>query len=180
MCKTKRELNKFMYNSNPNVRGERKAIDSRIINDKYIIAIYKGNFSEFDFRVGYREKDGYKWKGVRQGKHIHWAIEILLKKQKNKRIVTRFLRHLLKLWQCAEGVTSCNKRNNVLKFIPLENFESFRKYTDLYFLMIFVYLLMVQEKTNYNKTNRIPKILKDMLSDKDSYSVINTVLFTKK
>lgn len=178
MCETKRELNKFMFN--PRARGEPKAIDSKKLNDNYIIAIYKGKHTDFDFRIGYREKNGDNWRDVRQPRHIHWAIEILLKRYKNKRIVTRALKRLLELWWCTEGVHSYSKRNNVLKSIPLEEFESFKEYTDLYFWMIFIYLLMIQEKTNYDDSNRIPKILQGVLSGKDNYSIISTVLFTKK
>lgn len=49
------------------------------INGTYILGIYKGTLSEYDILLKYRQKEDGKWSRIRTPKHIHWAVDMLVK-----------------------------------------------------------------------------------------------------
>lgn len=49
------------------------------INGSYILGIYQGTLSEFDILLKYRQRDGDKRSRIRTPKHIHWAVDMLIK-----------------------------------------------------------------------------------------------------
>ena len=49
------------------------------INGTYILGIYKGTLSEYDILLKYRQKEDGKWSRIRTPKHIHWAVDMLIK-----------------------------------------------------------------------------------------------------
>ena len=49
------------------------------INGTYILGIYKGTLSDFDILLRYRQKEGERWSRIRTPKHIHWAVDMLIK-----------------------------------------------------------------------------------------------------
>jgi hypothetical protein len=59
-----------------------KLINAFKVNDSYIIGIYEGSLSEYDIVIKYRQKlkDG-SWSNIRTPKHIHWAVDLLIKMQ---------------------------------------------------------------------------------------------------
>ena len=72
--------------------------DSRIVvpmtvfevNGSYIIGIYQGSLSEFDILIKYRQKLGDRWSRIRTPKHIHWAVEVLIKLHEDKQKTQEF------------------------------------------------------------------------------------------
>ena len=50
------------------------------VNGEYILGIYQGRISEYDLLLKYRQRqpDG-TWTRVRTPKHIHWAVDILIR-----------------------------------------------------------------------------------------------------
>ena len=64
------------------------------VNGKYVLAVYKGSLSEFDLLLKYRQKDESKefgWSNIRTPKHIHWAVDVLLKMHSNEEETNKFL-----------------------------------------------------------------------------------------
>ena len=49
------------------------------VNGEYILGLYQGSFSEFDILIKYRQLENGKWSRPRTPKHIHWAVDILIK-----------------------------------------------------------------------------------------------------
>lgn len=91
-------------------RGK-KPLNVFMINDKYILAIYEGELSEYDIIIRYRqkEKDG-KWSRIRTPKHIHWTVDVLIKKQKDSELTKSFINYLLKRWEEIEPIREESER----------------------------------------------------------------------
>ena len=49
------------------------------VNDHFVIGIYQGTISKFDMIIKYRQLINEKWTRARTPKHIHWAVDILIK-----------------------------------------------------------------------------------------------------
>ena len=49
------------------------------VNGTYILAVYKGSLSEYDLLIKYRQLEDGRWSRIRTPKHIHWAVDILIK-----------------------------------------------------------------------------------------------------
>jgi hypothetical protein len=57
------------------------------VNNDYIVAIYKGQKSDADILIKYRQKlKTGKWSRIRTPKHIHWTVDILIKMFQNKEL----------------------------------------------------------------------------------------------
>ena len=133
------------------------------INDKFILAVYQGKLSPLDMLLRYRQKvkdknGDYVWSKIRTPRHIHWAVDILIKMHQEKGLVEKFLDFLLKIWngtnqqqlesQRAEAI----KTKNLIPKTELEakTFYDLNKYGEysIKFLILLAKLLMQQEKNN--------------------------------
>ncbi len=68
------------------------------INGTYILGIYKGTLSEFDILLKYRQKENGKWSRIRTPKHIHWAVDMLIKHYCELHEADLLLDSLLEQW----------------------------------------------------------------------------------
>jgi hypothetical protein len=69
------------------------------INGTYILAAYQGAISDYDVLIKYRQKHDNKWSRIRTPKHIHWAVDILIKMHEDPNKTKEFLNCLLEMWQ---------------------------------------------------------------------------------
>jgi hypothetical protein len=64
------------------------------INDSYILGVYQGRISKFDLLLKYRQKDSSSksgWSRIRTPKHIHWAVDAIIKMQYQKEETQKFI-----------------------------------------------------------------------------------------
>jgi len=80
------------------------------IEDKYIVAAYQGKLSENDILVKYRQKENNKWTRPRTPKHIHWAVDLLIKQFAAPEISKVFLDFLIEQWDSTPSITSLEER----------------------------------------------------------------------
>lgn len=66
--------------------GTNQAIIEFIFDD-YIIYVFQGTLSKYDIIIKYR-KDGTR---IRTPKHIHWAVDILMKMQGDETLTRKYL-----------------------------------------------------------------------------------------
>lgn len=154
------------------------------IDDRYIIGIYQGQLSEFDFRVAYRENKNNSWTKVRQPKHIHWGVDLLMKQMSNPELTNKFIQYMLDLWDTSKGIKSNNERRYLVDTINFDDIKQFMELNFGAYSIKFIYtvmkLLMIQEKTNNPKAFMFQSILKDLLDGKDLYGIIGTATFAGK
>lgn len=137
-------------------------------SNNYAIHVFQGSLSRNDILITYTSPKNTK---LRTPKHIHWAVDLLLKKSGDSRTTNKFLASLGSYWNSC-GVlpgTSLtdiqNVVNNAVSSVSIGTYQSldcFGEYpTD--FLFVLMCLLAVQEKTNANAYNTTAHMFNDVL-----------------
>ncbi|NLI97335.1 hypothetical protein GX441_01600 [bacterium] len=160
---------------------------SSFVNDKFIVAAYQGGFrpglSPYDILIKYRQKDKGKWSRIRTPKHIHWAVDILLKMHSDKQKTQEFLDFLIHIWNNTKGFKNEEDRKRLLSIEILlgANKEEIDKYDDLgkkgeysiKFLILIAKLLMMQEKTNLETAYMFKKLLTALREGEDIFNIVS-------
>lgn len=154
------------------------------VNSHFQIGVYQGTLSQFDMLIKYKQlKDGM-WTRARTPKHIHWAVDILIKQHENPEATNRFLSFLLDYWNTIVPLQSEAERKAVLDTETLMkqvNSEALQ-YPELAekgeysikFLILLAKLLMIQEKTNRHDAYMFRRVLEKLQAHSDIFSVIST------
>lgn len=163
---------------------KKKAIIEFVFAD-YIIFVFPGSLSQFDILIKYK-KDG---KRPRTPKHIHWAVDVLMKMQGNEELTKQYLQTIQRYWNTCAPLS--NNDFDTLKTliedgekeIELEKYfalNAFGEY-DIEFLYILMELLAVQEKTNRADAYMFGSIIEELLEpDKDIFTIISTAGFGRR
>jgi len=157
------------------------------INDSYLLGIYQGSLSEFDLLLKYRQKDislKSGWSRIRTPKHIHWAVDAIIKMQHQKAETKKFIAFLIDMWDTQIiPIKNIEHRDEIIDIEKLK--EEINKEAKNYpklagkgeysikFLYLIAKLLMVQEKTNYSDAYMFRKLLKALEDNKDIYKVVS-------
>lgn len=153
-------------------------------DDKTIIGVYQGGFSRFDILIKYRQikKEG-KWSNLRTPKHIHWAVDLLIKMYTDKKKIRQFLDFLLDIWDKTLPIKSKNERDKVLNIKSLleKHKDKIKTYQDISqfgeyrieFLILLAKLLMIQEKTNMPNAYMFKKLLEALRKAEDIFSIVS-------
>lgn len=153
------------------------------INAKYIVAAYQGIISDFDIVVKYRQKENNKWSRIRTPKHIHWAVDLLIKQSISSIETKRFLDFLISLWNSISSIDSYEARTRTLNIDSLLNchsdkiqeFENLNKIGeyDIRFLILVAKLLMIQEKANREDAYMFKNLLESLKEGKDIFKIVS-------
>jgi len=153
-------------------------------DDRTIIGVYQGAFSQFDILIKYRQvkKDG-EWSNIRTPKHIHWAVDLLIKMHADKRKIRQFLDFLLDIWNKTSPIKSKSERNKILNIKNLleKHKDKIKKYQSISqfgeyrieFLILLAKLLMIQEKTNMPGAYMFKKLLEALKKGEDIFSIVS-------
>lgn len=164
------------------------------INDSYVLGIYQGALSEYDLLLKYRQKDETTktgWSRIRTPKHIHWAVDAIIKMQHNEVETKKFLNFLITLWDKQIKPLTTNKERdlllNVEKLKNEANFEAI-KYPQLAnkgeysikFLYLIAKLLMIQEKTNLSSAYMFKDLLNELKSHSDIFKIVSIATHNRR
>lgn len=154
------------------------------VNDHFIIGIYQGTLSEFDMIIRYRQLINDTWTRPRTPKHIHWAVDILIKQHEKPEETRKFIDFLLEYWNTIQPITNDAERDKILNIenLKLEVNKEATDYQSLAnegeysvkFLLLLAKLLMFQEKTNYHEAYMFKRLLEQLRGSPDIFSVIST------
>ena len=161
-----------------------KPLEVYRISDSYIVAVYQGKLSEYDIILRYRQKDSNgKWSQIRTPKHIHWAVDMLIKLTHKEDLAKRFLDFFLRLWEDTKGFKTKEEREeflreeSLLKSVEQEakNFEELSKHGEysIKFLILLAKLLMKQEKTNREDAYMFRKLLETLKEHREIYKIVS-------
>lgn len=153
------------------------------VNGSYIIGVYQGSLSEFDMLIKYRQKLDEGWSRIRTPKHVHWAVDVLIKLHEDKEKTQDFLDFLIGIWnsthpvknreqQQAELTIESLLRNGQAKIQQYEALSSKGEYS-IKFLILLAKLLMIQEKTNLETAFMFKNLLEALRAKGDIFSVIS-------
>lgn len=169
-------------------RGKLVPLWAERINGKYIIAVYQGNLSKYDILIKYRQLENGKWSAIRTPKHIHWAVDILIKMYQDKEKTQSFLNLLIDIWNKTEPIKSNEERQEILNLdYLLKDFEkNYSEYLTLNndgeysikFLIVLAKLLMLQEKTNREDAYMFKRLLETLKNcDGSIWKMVSTATF---
>jgi hypothetical protein len=159
------------------------------VNDSYVVGIYKGSLSEYDIVIKYRQKlkDG-SWSNIRTPKHIHWAVDLLMKMQAEPEKTKEFLSFLLERWEEIEPIQSEDERKKRTRpeYILSNYQQELKNYKELSekgeysikFLILLAELLMMQEKTNRRDAYMFKELLKALEQGEDIFKIVSIATHT--
>ena len=177
----KSELKKFMtFKKNGNSQFP---IFVSLVNGNYIVAAYQGAISKYDILIKYRQKLGNSWSRIRTPKHIHWAVDILIKMHAERNKTKEFLQKLIEIWENTNPIRSESDRKILLsietllyecknEFKKFEILNNHGEYT-LSFLILLAKLLMLQEKTNLETAYMFKNLLKALDNGEDIFKIVS-------
>jgi len=157
------------------------------VNSHFILGIYQGTISKYDMLIKYRQKDDSSgnWSRVRTPKHIHWAVDVLIKMNEDTEHTKNFLDFLIDYWNnTAKPIKTDSERDNFLnkeKLLNEVNDEA-KKYPELAnkgeysvkFLILLAKLLMIQEKSNYEQAFMFKNLLNQLRQGSDIFKIVST------
>ena len=167
------------------VTGGKTPLAEFPVNGNFYVAIYQGSLSPFDVLIKYRQFEDGKWSRIRTPKHIHWAVDILIKQHMENNATERLIDSLIDLWDnTIQPIRSEEERARILDPATLlaeVNAEA-SKYNALAgkgeysvkFLLLLARLLMVQEKTNYEGAFMFRNLLEQLREHKDIFKIVST------
>lgn len=153
------------------------------VNGSYILGVYKGSLSEYDILIKYRQLENGRWSRQRTPKHIHWAVDILIKHYCEPKQTDSLLEHLLNIWAKSTPLKSEEERTNFLNGEALLNdvnaeAQAYPKLANkgeysVKFLILIAKLLMVQEKTNREDAYMFKDLLESLKEHKNIFKIVS-------
>jgi hypothetical protein len=165
-------------------RGSDKAITSILdidFKNGLWLYVFPGRLSQNDLWVKFRNENIPR-STIRTPKHIHWAVDILIKKFGKQNLTDAFLNDMLTRWgqitplpdrkmQTVMNNLTCSRNNQFLiQYQQLNHYGFF----DIEFLTHLMELLMLQEKTNNPQAYMFKNVVGDLLSSNDLYKILST------
>lgn len=158
------------------------------VNGSYIVGVYQGSLSNFDILIKYRQKINGAWSRIRTPKHIHWAVDILIKLHEDKEKTQAFLDFLLGVWSRTSPIRNRRQQQNILSIDALlqDSQKLINKYETLSskgeysikFLILLAKLLMIQEKTNLETAYMFKNLLEALRGKGDIFSAVSIASHT--
>lgn len=161
--------------------GTKQAIIEFIFDD-YIIYVFQGTLSKYDIIIKYR-KDGTR---IRTPKHIHWAVDILMKMQGDETLTRKYLEAIQDCWNTCKPLQNNDYETleklilDGKKGIDINQYKTLNNYGeyDVEFLYVLMELLAVQEKTNRSDAYMFGNIILELLeADRDIFKIMSTAGF---
>ena len=153
------------------------------VNGSYRIGIYQGRLSEFDILIKYRQLENGVWSRIRTPKHIHWAVDILIKHYCDANQTDLLLDFLLELWESTSSIKSVEERDSLLDVdvlldevnIEASKYDSLANHGEysVKFLILVAKLLMIQEKTNRNDAYMFKRLLVQLKEYESIFKIVS-------
>ena len=147
-------------------------------DNKYTIYVFQGGISKNDIIIKYSEEG----KRLRTPKHIHWAVDLLLKLQAEKELTRSFIKEIKQEWENCIPLKSNDDTTLITlvddyvditdpsKYKKLDNYGEY----NIEFLIVLMILLMTQEKTNREDAYMFGHVLDALLEDElDIFAIMS-------
>jgi hypothetical protein len=159
---------------------EHTSIKEIKLADGTVIGIFEGSrgaFPDRDILIKYQENG----KRLRTPKHIHWVIDLLIKKEHNRQLTIDFMKYLRSMYEKVNAFESKEDRQNCLlketTSEKLKHFEELNKYGEykVEFIGHLIELMIKMEKnTPPEKPARVFKELMDaMIQEKEIFVIVS-------
>jgi len=150
------------------------------LNDGTVIGVFEGDrgyIPDHDILIKYQEEG----KRLRTPKHIHWVIDLLIKKEHNKELTLKFMKYLRDMYDRVDSFTSKEDRTNcslketttkkLKKFEELNNYGEYK----VDFIGHLIELMIKMEKnTSPEKPARVfRELMEAMINEKEIFVVVS-------
>ncbi len=137
----------------------------------------RGHNPDHDILIKYQEDN----KRVRTPKHIHWVIDILIKKEHNRELTLKFLKYLRDMYDRVEGFKSKEDRNccEIKETTPekLKKFDELNKYGEhpVEFIGHLIELMIKMEKNMppENPARVFKELIDAMLNEEEIFVIVS-------
>lgn len=145
------------------------------------IYVFPGRISQNDIWVKFRNLRAPRTT-IRTPRHIHWAVDILIKKFFNRNLTDAFLNDMLTRWRQITPLPNRRMQTILNNLVYSQNNQFITKYQnlnasgffDVEFLTHLMELLMLQEKTNNPQAYMFRNVVNELLSFTDLYKILTT------
>ena len=156
------------------------AIKEIKLNDGTTIGVFEGSRGanpDHDILIKYQEQG----KRLRTPKHIHWVIDLLIKKEHNRELTIKFMKYLRDMYERVEAFKSKDDRAKCLlketSHEKLERFEELNKYGEykVEFIGHLIELMIKMEKnTPPEKPARVfRELMEAMINEKEIFVIVS-------
>ena len=158
--------------------GRAKSFKNYSLTNGTIIGIFQGSRGEkpeLDIVIKYQEKNHR----VRTPKHIHWVIDLLLKKENNKLLTLEFVKYLSDMWDKIEPFKTKEEQQNCQlnqttsdKLKIFEELNSYGEYP-VEFIGHLIELMMIMEKTGLSTAHVFKDLMDSILNEEDIFRIVS-------
>jgi len=150
------------------------------LQDGTIIGIFEGTRGanpDHDILIKYQEQG----KRVRTPKHIHWVIDLLIKKEHNRKLTLDFMRYLRDMYnrvdafQSKEDRTKCDlKETTDEKLKPFEELNSYGEYKVDFIGHLIELMIKMEKNTPPEKPARVfRELMEAMINEKEIFVIVS-------
>jgi len=171
----------------PKGKPRQRAFKEIYLPDGTIIGVFQGSRGKNpDLDIVVKFKDKYTKGALRTPKHIHWVIDLLIKKEHNKQLTREFVQYLLDMYNKVEPFRNKEEQQRCeLKFTTPEKLERFRELNNygqysVEFIGNVIELLSIEEKTGLEGAFMFKKVLKALLETDDIFAIVAAATQTKR
>ena len=152
------------------------------LRDGSVIGIFqgsKGKNPDLDIIVKYHDKYTSQNR-VRTPKHIHWVIDLLIKKEHNLDLTNKFIEYLFKMYDKIEPFKNKEEQQKCqLKFTNAANIKEFEELNhhgqySIEFIGHIIELLSIEEKTGMDGAFMFKEVLKALKDKTDIFSIVSS------
>ena len=150
------------------------------LNDGTIIGIFEGSRGanpDHDILIKYQENG----KRIRTPKHIHWVIDLLVKKEHNKELTIKFMKYLRNMYDKVESFKSKEDRKKCIirettkeKLKPFEELNKYGEYKVDFIGHLIELMIKMEKNTPPEKPARVFRELMDaMIQEKEIFVIVS-------
>lgn len=160
------------------------------VNGRYKLFIYQGTKSQHDIVIKYQELLNGKYTRERTPKHIHVAVDLLIKLHEDSSLTNQLLDFLISQYSRLSPISSIKDIQLELNIEQLlSDSEEILTQTQLLnnkgeysvkFLILLIKLLMIQEKTNYPDGYLFQDLLNRFKSNPTIWAIVSKASFNRR
>src|SRR3989338_7274217 len=159
---------------------EHIAIKEIKLCDGTIIGVFEGSRGanpDHDILIKYQEQG----KRLRTPKHIHWVIDLLIKKEHNKKLTLDFMKYLREMYDRVEGFRSAEERSSfefkettTAKLKPFEELNKYGEYKVEFIGHLIELMIKMEKNIPPEKPARVFRELMDaMIAEKEIFVIVS-------
>jgi hypothetical protein len=152
------------------------------LNNGTRIGVFQGSYGshpDLDIIVKYQEPG----KRVRTPQHIHWAIDLLIKREHDRQLTLEFIKYLSDMWAKVKPFTTkAEQQKCELHFTDsehLKKYEALNKYGEypVEFIGHVIELMMMEEKTGDRNAFMFKGVLDSLYNGAEIFQIVQKATF---